>query len=93
MFSFGRGGRVYGRVQGGMGERVQDRGHRARRYAYNLSFIQFCLDARAVVVNMAKEKQWDDVKLLSFDLQTVEFTYASVRITIIYSDLDAMVTP
>jgi hypothetical protein len=42
---------------------------------------------------MAKEKQWDDVKLLSFDLQTVEFTYASVRITIIYSDLDAMVTP
>ena len=30
---------------------------------------------------MAKEKQWDDVRLLSFDLQTVEFTYASVRIT------------
>ncbi|KAI0273942.1 mediator complex subunit MED14-domain-containing protein [Russula aff. rugulosa BPL654] len=29
------------------------------------------------VVNMAKEKQWDDVRLLSFDLQTVEFTYAS----------------
>ena len=29
---------------------------------------------------MAKEKQWEDVKLLSFDLQTVEFTYASVRI-------------
>src|SRR6266403_3995350 len=34
-----------------------------------------------VVVNMAKEKQWEDVRLLSFDLQTVEFTYASVRIT------------
>ena len=30
---------------------------------------------------MAKEKQWEDVRLLSFDLQTVEFTYASVRIT------------
>ncbi|KAI0248188.1 mediator complex subunit MED14-domain-containing protein [Lactifluus subvellereus] len=29
------------------------------------------------VVNMAKEKQWEDVRLLSFDLQTVEFTYAS----------------
>jgi hypothetical protein len=28
---------------------------------------------------MAKAKQWEDVKLLSFDLQTVEFTYASVR--------------
>jgi hypothetical protein len=34
-----------------------------------------------VVVNMAKEKQWEDVRLLSFDLQTVEYTYASVRIT------------
>ncbi|KAN0107393.1 Mediator complex subunit MED14 domain containing protein [Russula decolorans] len=29
------------------------------------------------VVNMAKEMQWEDVRLLSFDLQTVEFTYAS----------------
>ncbi|KAI9442706.1 MED14-domain-containing protein [Lactarius indigo] len=29
------------------------------------------------VVNMAKAKQWEDVRLLSFDLQTVEFTYAS----------------
>jgi hypothetical protein len=29
---------------------------------------------------MAKAKQWNDVRLLSFDLQTVEFTYASVRI-------------
>lgn len=33
-------------------------------------------------MNMAKEKQWDDVRLLSFDLQTVEFTYASVSITL-----------
>jgi hypothetical protein len=31
---------------------------------------------------MAKEKQWEDVRLLSFDLQTVEFTYASVRIAL-----------
>lgn len=31
------------------------------------------------MVNMAKAKQWEDVRLLSFDLQTVEFTYASVR--------------
>ncbi|KAI0258685.1 MED14-domain-containing protein [Gloeopeniophorella convolvens] len=29
------------------------------------------------VANMAKEKRWADVRLLSFDLQTVEFTYAS----------------
>jgi len=27
---------------------------------------------------MAKEKKWRDVRLLSFDLQTVEFAYASV---------------
>ena len=32
-------------------------------------------------MNMAKVKQWEDVRLLSFDLQTVEFTYASVRDT------------
>jgi hypothetical protein len=35
----------------------------------------------SLVVNMAKAKQWEDVRLLSFDLQTVEFTYASVRDT------------
>ncbi|KAF8256603.1 mediator complex subunit MED14-domain-containing protein [Lactarius quietus] len=29
------------------------------------------------VVNMAKAKKWADVRLLSFDLQTVEFSYAS----------------
>jgi hypothetical protein len=33
-----------------------------------------------VVVNMAKQKQCEDVRLLPFDLQGVEFTYASVRI-------------
>ena len=38
-----------------------------------------CADVGGVVVNMAKAKQWEDVRLLSFDLQTVEFTYASVR--------------
>lgn len=31
------------------------------------------------VAKMAKEKQWQDVRLLSFDLQTVEFAYALVR--------------
>ncbi|KIJ59729.1 hypothetical protein HYDPIDRAFT_118235 [Hydnomerulius pinastri MD-312] len=29
------------------------------------------------VARMAKEKKWQDVRLLSFDLQTVEFSYAS----------------
>ncbi|TFY52257.1 hypothetical protein EVG20_g10628 [Dentipellis fragilis] len=29
------------------------------------------------VAKMAKERQWHDVRLLSFDLQTVEFAYAS----------------
>ena len=30
---------------------------------------------------MAKAKHWDDVRLLSFDLQTVEFTYTTVSFT------------
>jgi hypothetical protein len=34
---------------------------------------------------MAKAKQWEDVRLLSFDLQTVEFTYASVRKLLLFS--------
>ena len=33
-----------------------------------------------VVVNIAKVKQWEDIWLLSFDLQTMEFTYVSVHI-------------
>ena len=32
-----------------------------------------------VVAKMAKDSKWSDVHLLSFDLQTVEFVYASVR--------------
>jgi mediator of RNA polymerase II transcription subunit 14 len=32
-----------------------------------------------VVSQMAKAKRWNDVRLLSFDLQTVEFTYTNVR--------------
>ena len=28
---------------------------------------------------MAKQKSWEDVRLLSFDLQTVEFAYAKVE--------------
>ena len=31
------------------------------------------------VARMAKVRDWHDVRLLSFDLQTVEFAYASVR--------------
>jgi hypothetical protein len=30
---------------------------------------------------MAKDKKWDGVHLLSFDLQTVEFAYAAVSLT------------
>ena len=33
----------------------------------------------AVVAQMAKVKGWDDVRLVSFDLQTVEFAYAEVH--------------
>lgn len=29
---------------------------------------------------MSKEKKWPDIRLLSFDLQTVSFAYASVRL-------------
>lgn len=29
---------------------------------------------------MAKEKNWHDMRLISFDLQTVEFAYAQVRL-------------
>lgn len=31
-----------------------------------------------LVAKMTKEKQWNDVRLLSFDLQTVEFAYSQV---------------
>lgn len=34
-----------------------------------------------LVAKMAKDFNWSDVHLLSFDLQTVEFAYASVRLT------------
>ena len=32
---------------------------------------------------MAKETKWHDVRLLSFDLQTVEFSYARVRMALV----------
>jgi mediator of RNA polymerase II transcription subunit 14 len=32
---------------------------------------------------MAKETKWHDVRLLSFDLQTVEFSYAHVRMDVL----------
>ena len=31
-----------------------------------------------IVAQMSKQKKWKDVRLLSFDLQTVEFAYAEV---------------
>lgn len=33
-----------------------------------------------IVAKMAKESSWPDVRLLSFDLQTVEFAYALVMV-------------
>ena len=33
------------------------------------------------VAQMSKEKKWNDVRLLSFDLQTVEFAYSSVSLS------------
>jgi len=32
-----------------------------------------------IVAQMSKEKDWKDIQLISFDLQTVEFAYAEVR--------------
>ena len=46
---------------------------------------------RVLVVNMAKEKRWEDVRLLSFDLQTVEFTYASVYIMTLLFDRSMLI--
>jgi mediator of RNA polymerase II transcription subunit 14 len=40
-----------------------------------MSCVMYSCWGVCAVVNMAKEKQWEDVQLLSFDLQTVEFTY------------------
>lgn len=39
--------------------------------------ISCCL-TMLTVAQMSKQKKWKDVRLLSFDLQTVEFTYAEV---------------
>jgi mediator of RNA polymerase II transcription subunit 14 len=36
-------------------------------------------DIQMAVAQMGKNKKWSDVRLLSFDLQTVEFAYAAVR--------------
>ena len=37
--------------------------------------ILLALNAVSLVAQMASKKQWNDVRLLSFDLQTVEFAY------------------
>jgi len=36
------------------------------------------VEPRGTVARMAKVRSWHDVRLLSFDLQTVEFAYAAV---------------
>ena len=38
----------------------------------------FLLSVLRIVARMAKVRSWHDVRLLSFDLQTVEFAYAAV---------------
>jgi mediator of RNA polymerase II transcription subunit 14 len=43
-----------------------------------LYFVKYYRCLHKAVSRMAKEKKWRDVRLLSFDLQTVEFAYASV---------------
>lgn len=60
-----------------MGPRLEDGRHCSRRYILILVFLGVAglLD---LVGKMAKGEQWNDVRLLSFDLQTVEFAYAQV---------------
>ena len=41
---------------------------------------------------MAKETKWHDVRLLSFDLQTVEFSYAHVRVILSFLE-ESFLTP
>ena len=61
-------------------ESVSKTGHRMRGYICLFTSMPWVMYLLCVVVNMAKQKQCEDVRLLPFDLQVVEFTYASVRI-------------
>ena len=61
-------------------ESVSKTGHRVRGYICLFTSMPWVMYLLCVVVNMAKQKQCEDVRLLSSDLPVVEFTYASVRI-------------
>lgn len=39
---------------------------------------------------MSKQKKWKDVRLVFFDLQTVEFTYAEVHFLLLLADANAL---
>lgn len=60
---------------------------------WSLSLAKVCSDVYwvvtllscCIVARMAKVRNWYDVRLLSFDLQTVEFSYASVRLSCVSS--------
>ena len=41
--------------------------------------VTFMTLTLSLVAQMGKNKRWNDVRLLSFDLQTVEFAYTAVR--------------
>lgn len=60
-----------------MGEGVQDGGDRPRGWDTPLRLVRLLTNIFDAVAQMAKIKRWRDVRLLSFDLQTVEFAYSS----------------
>lgn len=49
-------------------------------YIYIVDVVNINNDYAHAVAQMAKDHNWNDVRLLSFDLQTVEFAYAAVSI-------------
>ena len=64
-----------------MGEGFEDGSHCSGRLVHKTLYLIFFLTAAeltppSVVAEMGAKNRWDDVRLLSFDLQTVEFAYA-----------------
>lgn len=65
------------RVLGGVGAGVEDGGHCPREYVRIFLPLCYASDERDdAVAQMSTKRKWTDVRLLSFDLQTVEFAYA-----------------
>ena len=64
-----------------MGTGIKDGCHRPRECVCFI--LALLLLTTFVVARMGKEKKWQDVRLLSFDLQTVEFAYAGVGVSLI----------